>query len=70
MGDQRYLTTNEVAALCRTSPETLRYWRNMGRGPSWFKIGRRVLYEADEVQEWIDSLKTEIHDQHNEREGA
>jgi DNA-binding transcriptional MerR regulator len=53
----KYLTTHEVAELCRTSPETVRYWRHVGRGPQSFKLGRRVLYSADDVSTWIDGAR-------------
>jgi DNA-binding transcriptional MerR regulator len=53
----KYLTTFEVADLCRTSPETVRYWRHIGQGPASFKCGRRVLYDVDEVDLWLESLK-------------
>lgn len=49
----RYLTTTEVAELCRTSPETVRYWRHIGNGPASFKVGRRVLYALEDVEAWI-----------------
>jgi hypothetical protein len=48
-----YLTTAEVAALCRTSPETVRFWRYVGKGPTSFKLGRKVLYDADTVEGWL-----------------
>ena len=48
-----YLTTAEVADLVRTSPETVRYWRFIGKGPASFKLGRRVLYERADVESWI-----------------
>lgn len=54
-----YLTTGEVAELCRTSPETVRYWRHIGTGPTGVKVGRRVLYDQAEVVEWIASLRDE-----------
>lgn len=53
----KYLTTNELAELCRTSPETVRYWRHVRQGPPSFKVGRRVLYEAAEVTSWLESLR-------------
>jgi hypothetical protein len=49
----RYLTTAEVAAPCRTSPETVRFWRYVGKGPTSFKLGRKVLYDADAVEAWL-----------------
>jgi len=48
-----FLTTDEVAELLRTSPETVRYWRHVGKGPKTFKVGRKALYVREEVTEWI-----------------
>jgi excisionase family DNA binding protein len=50
---ERYLTTAEVAAWLRTSPETVRYWRHIGTGPASFKVGRRVLYAREDVERFI-----------------
>jgi predicted DNA-binding transcriptional regulator AlpA len=49
----RYLTTADVAELCRTSAETVRYWRYVGKGPASFKVGRKVLYDVEDVEAWI-----------------
>lgn len=54
MGDMsQYMTTAEVADLLRTSTETVRYWRHVGKGPESFKVGRRVLYAAKDVEAFI-----------------
>ena len=52
----KYLTTDEVAELTRTSASTVRYWRYLDRGPKGFKVGRRVLYEQSVVQTWMEEL--------------
>ncbi len=52
-----YMTTVEVAEMLRAAPETVRYWRFMGTGPRSFKAGRRVLYERDDVEQWISEQK-------------
>jgi excisionase family DNA binding protein len=57
MATANYLTTGEVAALCRTSPDTIRYWRHCGRGPRSFRVGRRVLYDRSDVERWLDGLR-------------
>ncbi len=49
----KYLTTDEVAEVCRTSAETVRYWRHVGKGPASFKVGRRVLYAVEDVEKWL-----------------
>ncbi len=48
-----YLTTEELALKLRTTPETCRYWRHIGKGPRSFKVGRRVLYAAEDVERFI-----------------
>jgi excisionase family DNA binding protein len=54
---REYLTTNEVADLCRTSPETVRYWRYRGEGPPGTKVGRKVLYRESDVRAWLATLR-------------
>jgi excisionase family DNA binding protein len=53
MTDHLYMTTEEVADLCRTSSETVRYWRQVGKGPTSFKVGRRVLYARRDVEAFL-----------------
>jgi excisionase family DNA binding protein len=55
----RYLTTDEVAEITRTPAETVRYWRHVGKGPKSFKLGRRVLYAAEDVETFIEEARTE-----------
>ena len=54
---QRFIVTHEVADICRTSPETVRFWRHVGKGPQWFKVGRRVLYDSAEVEAWLAAAR-------------
>jgi excisionase family DNA binding protein len=52
-----YMTTAEVAELLRTSAETVRYWRHVGKGPASFRIGRRVLYVRTDVERFIEEAR-------------
>lgn len=52
-----FLTTAEVAAICRTSPSTVRYWRYIGKGPTSIKPGRTVLYLRRDVESWLSGLR-------------
>lgn len=52
------MTTDEVAALCRTADSTVRYWRHQGKGPKCFKVGRRVLYARRDVEAWFVEAQT------------
>ena len=54
-----YLTTDELAEALRTSVETVRYWRHVGKGPRSFKVGRRVLYDRRDVDAWISKARLE-----------
>ncbi len=54
----RYLTTAEVGETLRTPVETVRYWRHVGKGPRSFKVGRRVLYAADDVAAFIANARS------------
>lgn len=56
--DDDLLTISEVAAIVRAPIATLRYWRHLGTGPRSFRLGRRVVYRAGELHEWINSQAT------------
>ncbi|MER6399958.1 helix-turn-helix domain-containing protein [Kitasatospora sp. NPDC001603] len=48
----RYLTTEETAALIGICPKTLRNWRSQGKGPRPIRLGRiggRVRYRLADV---------------------
>lgn len=55
--NDEYITTDEFAKLLRTEASTVRYWRQIGKGPKGFRAGRRVLYSLSEVRKWIASLQ-------------
>jgi excisionase family DNA binding protein len=42
------MTTQEVADHFRTSPETIRYWKHIGKIKG-IRPGRKTLYHRDEV---------------------
>jgi excisionase family DNA binding protein len=52
-----FVTTEELAERLRTSPSTVRYWRHIGYGPPSFKVGRRVLYNREGVERWINQAQ-------------
>ena len=54
-----YMTTAEVAARFRCSPETIRWWRYVGRGPASIKAGRRTLYPVEAVEAFEADLRAE-----------
>lgn len=54
----RLLTTEEVAAITRVTPHTVRYWRKHRTGPAGFRLGRRVVYREADVQDWLHQRRT------------
>ena len=57
-----YMTTAELAELVRAPDSTVRYWRHCGKGPKSFRLGKRVLYDVDEVRAWLKKLETSSAD--------
>ena len=50
-----FITEQQVAEILQVAKKTLRDWRYRRYGPKYFKIGSRVLYQAQPIQEWIGS---------------
>jgi predicted DNA-binding transcriptional regulator AlpA len=51
----KLLYQEEVAELLRRPITTLRYWRVTGDGPKSFKLGGRVVYKLEDVEQWIET---------------
>jgi hypothetical protein len=54
-----YMTTEEVAERFRCRPETVRWWKYVGRGPKSIKAGRRTLYPVEAVEAFEAELRQE-----------
>ncbi len=52
MGEKAFLTSKELADRWRLSDQTLANWRYTGKGPTFTRVGSRVLYPIDKVQEY------------------
>jgi hypothetical protein len=51
------LDQRATAAYLSISERTLERWRVSGVGPSFCKLGRRVLYREADLVEWINSRR-------------
>jgi len=51
--DDDLLTLSEVAQILMTSENTVRWWRQIGTGPAFFKIGRRLYTTVGDLRRWI-----------------
>ena len=52
-GLARYLNHDQAAESLGIKPITLYQWRTKGQGPPFFKIGKRIWYDPDDVDRWI-----------------
>jgi len=53
----RSYNEQEVSELTGTPVATLRHWRQRGGGPDWFKLGRRVRYEHNDLYAWFEAQR-------------
>lgn len=52
-----YMPVGIAAAYMGLSSSTLNKLRVFGGGPAYLKIGRRVVYQATELDEWLVSKR-------------
>lgn len=55
--DEDLLTLAEVAAILRVPVNTLRWWRQRGTGPQFFKMGRRLVVSIGDLRSWIEAQR-------------
>jgi len=51
--DDELVTLEDVAQVLMTSENTVRWWRQTGTGPEFFKIGRRLYTTVGDLRRWI-----------------
>jgi predicted DNA-binding transcriptional regulator AlpA len=51
--DDELLTLEDVAQILKTSENTVRWWRQTGTGPEFFKIGRRLYTTVGDLRRFI-----------------
>lgn len=47
-------TIEEAAEMLRAPVSTLRYWRHMNKGPRAARIGGRLMYRQDDLEQWLN----------------
>lgn len=50
----RYVRTHEAARMLGISARTLEKYRCHGSGPTFRKLGGRVVYAVDDLEAWAD----------------
>ena len=51
--DEELLSLSEVSEVLKTPVNTLRWWRQLGKGPLFFKIGRRLVTTVGDVRQFM-----------------
>jgi len=52
---RRMMDTTEAAAYAKLGKSTLDKLRVLGGGPHFLKIGRRVIYDIADIDDWLSS---------------
>jgi hypothetical protein len=55
----KHLNQVELSRRWSLSPRTLEGWRSNGNGPRYLKIGGRVVYRLEDVEEFEAEMKRE-----------
>jgi len=50
---EELLTLSEVPEILKVPVNTLRWWRQLGAGPEFFKIGRHLVTTVGDVRRFI-----------------
>ena len=50
---EELLTLSETAEILKVPVNTLRWWRQLGTGPAFFKIGRHLVTTVGDVRQFI-----------------
>ena len=51
------LDTKQAAAYIPSTKSTLEKMRVFGGGPKFVKIGKRVLYDTRDIDDWLEAQK-------------
>jgi predicted site-specific integrase-resolvase len=54
---KKYLTPDEAARLIGAASQTLARWRCEGGGPQFIRVGRKIMYGADDISVWMNSRR-------------
>lgn len=55
--DSAYLSTPQAAGYLQLKPNTLERWRSDGGGPVFVKVGGRVFYRREDLDDFIESRR-------------
>jgi predicted DNA-binding transcriptional regulator AlpA len=50
----KILYNQDVSEMTGLPIATLRFYRHVGKGPKSFRLGQRVAYKLEDVEQWIE----------------
>jgi predicted DNA-binding transcriptional regulator AlpA len=50
---EQLIDTPTAAAILNVKPDTLVYWRFLGEGPPFVRVGRLIRYRREDLSTWI-----------------
>jgi hypothetical protein len=69
MSKRPKFNTQEAAAYLGVRPNTLEVWRCKHRGPKYAKLGTRVLYDPDDLDDYYAARSINTRDTETDRGG-
>lgn len=55
----RFFVTSDPELSLLGSPAALAQWRHRGEGPRYHKVGRRILYQGEALNQFLESCAVE-----------
>ena len=54
---KEFIREKEVSGFSTIAVQTLRNWRHLRKGPPYLKVGKRIVYDKDDVIAYLESKK-------------
>jgi len=70
MSKRPKLNTREAAAYLGLKPNTLEIWRLRSRGPRYVRLGSRIGYDPDDLDDFVAANSINTRDTGYDRVGA
>jgi transposase-like protein len=70
MSKRPKLNTREAAAYLGVRPNTLEVWRCKHRGPKYAKLGSRIVYDQDDLDNFFATRSINTRDTEFDAAGA
>lgn len=55
----RRFSEREAAEFLGVQYQTLKNWRTAGRGPSFYRVGTKIVFDARDLEAWMSQRRIE-----------